>query len=145
MIEISFNGLTELRADLKALPENVERDVIFRMSQVAYDEAQRGAGRHIKSGALFSSLYNRAIAGGRSVGHDGGRAPHAKFVIFGTRPHVIRPSKRKALRWVGPRGFVFAKKVNHPGYRGDDYMTRARDSALDSFPMISAEALRKAL
>jgi hypothetical protein len=25
---------------------------------------------------------------------------------------------------------VFAKKVNHPGYRGDDYMSEARDNAV---------------
>lgn len=142
MIEVTVTGLKELRADLKGLPPKVENQVILRLSQVAYDSAQRGAGAHSKTGALFASLYNRSTPGGRRVGHDPSRAPHARFVIFGTRPHVITPKTRRALRWVGPRGFVFAKKVNHPGYRGDDYMMRARDDALAAFPMISAEALR---
>lgn len=145
MIQVTVNGLSELRQDLRDLGPKLEPEVILQLSLVAYDSAQTGAGEHFKTGALFQSLYNRQISGGRSVGHDPGRAPHARFVIFGTRPHVIRPNKRKALRWVGPRGFVFAKAVNHPGYRGDDYMLRARDDALAKFPMISADALRRSL
>lgn len=145
MITATVSGLTELVDDLRGMPPKVETEVINNLSQVAYDSAQRGAGRHIKTGALFQSLYNRAIRGGRSVGHDPRRAPHAIHLIFGTKPHKITPSKRKALRWAGPAGFVFAKAVNHPGYRGDDYMLQARDDALSQFQNISANALRRTL
>jgi hypothetical protein len=145
MISITVNGVAELLGDLKPLPKKVEDRVIQNMSQIAYDSVQRGAGRHFKTGALFQSIYNRAVPNGRSVGHDPYRAPHALFVVFGTRPHVIRPSKKKALRWVGPGGFVFSKKVNHPGYRGDDYMSTARDNAISQFQKITSDALRASL
>lgn len=145
MITATVSGLTELVDDLRGMPPKVETEVINNLSQVAYDSAQRGAGRHIKTGALFQSLYNRAIRDGRSVGHDPRRAPHAIHLIFGTKPHKIVPNKRKALRWVGPAGFMFAKAVNHPGYRGDDYMLQARDDALSQFQKISANALRRTL
>jgi phage gpG-like protein len=34
---------------------------------------------------------------------------------YGSKPHIIRPRKAKALRFSGPNGLVFAKFVNHPG------------------------------
>jgi hypothetical protein len=53
--------------------------------------------------------------------------PAALYVVLPTRPHEIRPKRARALRFVptGGRGFVFAKKVNHPGYRGDPFLQQA--------------------
>ena len=132
-ISLRITGLTEAVGILQRLPPNLERQTILRMSQVAYDEAQRGALRHSKTGALVQSLYNRAIPTGRAVGHDTQRAPHALFVNFGTKPHVILPKNKKALRWVRGNNFVFAKKVNHPGYRGDAYLINAATLAAREF------------
>lgn len=58
-------------------------------------------------------------------------APYALFVARGTRPHVIRPSRKTVLRFMGRRGvFVFARSVNHPGTRPnrwwDDTLTDYR-------------------
>jgi len=150
MITLRLVGLSEAVSVLQRLPAKLERQTILRMSQVAYDEAQRGALRHSKTGALVQSLYNRAIPTGRAVGHDTQRAPYAGYVNLGTRPHVIRPKaggqssnsgefgpvrvgKRKALRWVVGNGYAFAKKVNHPGYRGDAYLISAATMAVREF------------
>jgi hypothetical protein len=43
------------------------------------------------------------------------QADYAKFVEFGTKPHVILPKHRKALKIPTPEGYIFRKKVNHPG------------------------------
>ena len=145
MIEITVNGATELVADLRQFPDKIQSAVILKLSQVAYDEAQRGAGKHVVTGALFQSLYNRSVSGGRQVGHDPKRAPHAGFVQYGTRPHKITPKNKQALRWPGQGGFIFAKSVNHPGYKGDAYMIRARDAALLRFNSILDESLRDAI
>jgi hypothetical protein len=51
--------------------------------------------------------------------------PATQYVIHGTRPHVIVPRNRKALRWLVGGQPTFAKRVNHPGYKGDDFLTRA--------------------
>jgi hypothetical protein len=140
---VKFQGLEEARQTLQRLPAGLEKSTILRMSQVAYDEAQRGAGRHSKTGALFQSLFNRAIPGGREVGHDGNHAPHAIFVQLGTRPHVIRPKNKKALRWASGGKFFFAGKVNHPGYRGDAYLINAATLAVRQFSSILDAALKE--
>jgi hypothetical protein len=142
-ITVRFLGISEARGLFEQLPKRLERQTILRMSQIAYDEAQAGAGRHHKTGALFRSLYNRQIPNGREVGHDPDAAPHALFVNFGTRPHVIRPKEKKALRWSAGGKFIFAKAVNHPGYAGDPYMVRAADESIRQFTTIIDEEFRR--
>lgn len=147
MLQLRIAGLSEAVGTLRGLPPSLERTTLLRMSQVAYDAAQRGAGRHSKpagSGALFQSLYNRSIPKGREVGHDPQRAPHALFVNLGTRPHEIRPKNKKALRWAGGGLFHFAKVVKHPGYRGDAYMIAAATEAVREFRAIVDQATRDA-
>ena len=141
---IKFEGLSDAVGTLRRLPAGLEKTTILRMSQVAYDEAQRGAGRHNKTGALFQSLFNREIPNGREIGHDPQRAPHAIFVQLGTRPHEIRPKNKKALRWSGGGKFFFAGKVNHPGYIGDAYLINAATLAVREFSRILDESLKEA-
>lgn len=53
------------------------------------------------------------------------RADYALYVHEGTRPHVIRPRRAKALRFeVGGR-VVFAKMVRHPGVRARPFLRNA--------------------
>jgi hypothetical protein len=141
---VKFDGLSEVTGTLRRLPKHLETTTINRMSQVAYDEAQRGAGRHVKTGALVQSLFNRAIPNGREVGHDPQRAPHAIFVQLGTRPHEIRPKNKTALRWAAGGKFVFAGKVKHPGYIGDAYLIKAATLAVQEFSAILSQALKEA-
>mgnify|MGYP001005245243 CR=1 FL=1 len=97
MITIQVGESSKLIQSLRSISDNTERLTILQMSQVAYDDMQAGAGRHNKTGALFRSVYNRSIPKGREVGHDPGQAPHAIFVVMGTRPHEIRPKNKKAV------------------------------------------------
>ena len=142
-IQVRVLGADTLAKDLQAIPVKMEASVIRQMSQIAYDRAQAGAGRHSKTGALFRSLYNRSIPNGREVGHDPQMAPHALFVNFGTRPHKIYPRTKKALRWSGGGVFHFAKVVNHPGYRGDNYIQAAADAAIVQFSAIVTAAMKE--
>lgn len=140
---VRFQGLSEVTGTLQRLPAGFEARTIELMSQKAYDTAQVGAGRHNKTGSLFQSLYNRSIPNGREVGHDTSRAPHAIFVQLGTRPHEIRPRKKKALRWASGGGFFFAGKVNHPGYRGDAYLIQAATDAVRQFAAVVDQAFKE--
>lgn len=142
-ITVRVNGLDTIKGDLLGLTPAVEKSVLRQMSQLAYDKVQEGADRHTKTGALYRSVFNREIPKGREVGHDPQAAPHALFVVFGTRPHKIQPKTKKALRWAGPNGFRFAKFVNHPGYAGDDYMQRAADDAVRQFDAIVNKAIQE--
>lgn len=51
--------------------------------------------------------------------------PAVTFVLEGTRPHVIRPKRAKALRFEVGGEVVFAQRVRHPGTRANDFMGRA--------------------
>lgn len=58
----------------------------------------------------------------------GKRINYANFVHFGTRPHIIEPYRRKALRFVVKDKLVFAKRVHHTGYKGDPFLYKALNS-----------------
>lgn len=88
------------------------------------------AGKHTRTGRLFASVISRRLSDREwFIGHDGQVAPHALFVHWGTKPHVIEPKNKKALRWPAGGQFAFAKRVNHPGYRGDPWLVRASAQA----------------
>lgn len=77
----------------------------------------------------------RIVAGGtRQVGY-------ARYVEFGTRPHVILPRRAKVLAWGGARRLSgslrrgasatsFARRVNHPGTRARPYLRPGAEQAL---------------
>lgn len=51
---------------------------------------------------------------------------HTILVHEGSRPHPIRPRRRGGwLRFEVDGRIVFARAVNHPGYRGDPFLTKA--------------------
>ena len=144
-ITITVNGATT--TGLREIPAEASRLAILRLSQIAYDSAQKGAGAHNKpqgTGALFDSLFLRQIPGGRIVGHDLARAPHAVFVHWGTRPHKIRPKTKKLLRWATNGQWRSAREVNHPGYKGDPWMIRAADDAIRQFAAVIDTAFKDA-
>ena len=62
-------------------------------------------------------------------------ANYSSYMEFGTKPHVIKPKVKKALRWSsgkkGSKSYTvsFSKYVNHPGTTAIPYMTPARNNA----------------
>lgn len=58
---------------------------------------------------------------------------YSQWVIGGARPHVIMPSAARYLHFYWPKvgGFVFLKKVNHPGNAPNDFPKRVLDSMKD--------------
>jgi len=66
----------------------------------------------VDTGAFRSSIMHVADADSTIVYSDIEYAPHLEY---GTRPHKIKPSSKKALYWEGADHPV--KMVNHPGTR----------------------------
>ena len=110
----------------------VTRDLDRRMLR-----AQLGARRmvRVRTGKLLSSIrknrgftgkkpYVEVIAGGRNV-------QYARFENDGTRPHIIKARRKKALRFVQGGQIRFAKQVHHPGTRGSHFLDRALPLAGD--------------
>lgn len=141
MIEIRAEGLDRIRAEFARLVPEARDRVLRGLADVAFAAAQDQVDTHTKTGALARSLRLRSDGeGGWIVGHDRQMAPYAPFVHWGTRPHVIRPRDKKALRWPsgrgGQTGFVFARFVRHPGYEGDAWLVKAADEAVRQFDAI---------
>jgi hypothetical protein len=143
----SITGQIEhIRSTLQRLLPDLHADVTAATAQEAYRHALEAADRHTKTGALVRSLKLRKL--GRlgeeryEIYHDLRAAPHALFVHWGTKAHEIRPRYKKALRFVptGANHFVFAKRVWHPGYKGDPYLVNARSSVVRGFTRIAAQS-----
>jgi hypothetical protein len=56
--------------------------------------------------------------------------PATQYVIYGTRPHIIRPRRARALRFEVGGQVVYAAYVRHPGTRANDFLGRALHEAL---------------
>ena len=56
---------------------------------------------------------------------------YAKIVEDGSKPHIIRAKRKKALYWKGASHPV--KQVNHPGTKGKPYMKPALDKEIPNF------------
>lgn len=48
-----------------------------------------------------------------------------KTILFGSKPHVIKPKRAKMLRFVSKGKTVFARRVKHPGTNPNNFMERA--------------------
>lgn len=74
-------------------------------------------------------------------------APYGIFVHQGTKPHVIKPKTKRALRWVPMAGnsFFFAKEVHHPGTKSDPFLyealERKRNDVFDTFSKATGLAI----
>lgn len=55
----------------------------------------------------------------------GTNVDYAEMVHDGTRPHVIRPTRKQALKFTIGGQVVFAKVVHHPGTRARPFLDRA--------------------
>lgn len=131
-VSATSTGSAAVRAGFKQLAMLGSR-AIDRLAEEVETFVEDAAGQHSKSGKLFASVTKERARAGWWIGHRGQVAPHAKFVHWGTRPHIIRPKNRKVLRWPSGNGFAFAGKVRHPGYRGDPWLTRAAAMAPAAF------------
>lgn len=52
------------------------------------------------------------------------------YVVSGTRPHVIRPVRARALRFTVGGRVVFARVVHHPGTEANNFLAAALRAAL---------------
>jgi hypothetical protein len=125
---VSFNVSTSFRLDqgriarLLRLPGGVvDRNLRRRVERV-----QRSAER-LAPGSMGQTITSsiRYTSGG-PVGSITVRHPAALFVVYGTRPHVIRPRRRDGvLRFTVNGRVVYAKYANHPGTRPNRFMVEA--------------------
>lgn len=88
-----------------------------RVARIAEAEAPGSMGRYISWKVQESP---RGLEGVIVCDH-----PAVRFVLDGTRPHIIRPRRARALRFEVEGRVVFSAFVRHPGTRPNNFMARA--------------------
>lgn len=142
-LDVSLGNSQALRAKLDELGEALSKKILAATAGEVEEYVEGQSALHNKTGALVRSVFKGKRGDGWVVGHDLQHAPHARFVHWGTKRHVILPKNKKALRFVGGGGlFVFAKKVNHPGNKPDKWLERAAAMAPAIFARRVAEKMR---
>lgn len=133
-VEINKNDLEKLNQSFVKLDEFARFRALDKFASESFEKATKLADKHTKTGNLGKSLYLRKQSESSYVmGSDSNIANYASCVHFGTKPHVIKPKNRKFLRWASGDKFIFAKKVNHPGYKGDAFFYNALNENLKEF------------
>lgn len=132
-MNINVTGTDKVRAMLDKIGPALSNKALAETAVKVEDYIRAEAGTHQKTGALNSSIFKQRTANGWDIGHDLRRAPHAVFVMFGTKPHLIKPKTKKTLRWASGGKFHFAKVVHHPGTKPDDWLKRAAAMAPQIF------------
>lgn len=81
----------------------------------------------VDTGRLRASIRveRRSFFGLRQRWTVGSDVDYAPMVNDGTRPHIIRPKRAKALRFNVGGKVVFARVVHHPGTRARPFLDRA--------------------
>lgn len=153
MINVSVTGTERIKAAFAQLDDAVQNKIIRQTANDVKDYVEQQADTHTKTGALSRSVYIKRISDGYEIGHDERMAPYAKFVHWGTKPHVIKPKNKKALKFVGKNGMVYMawgnkspqeraiilawmkkkapgaraifRDINHPGYIGHPWLKDA--------------------
>ena len=133
----TIKGIPQLKARLEAIKPNP--DLMKKLALTAVAEQKRLVPR--KTGNLGRSIGVGRVTDTSAETIAG--ANYAAAVEFGTKPHIIVPRNRKALRFAAGPGsrrlsgsprsggaVVFAKRVRHPGTRAQPFMVPGAQKAL---------------
>jgi hypothetical protein len=144
-INVNVTGTEQVRAMLQRLGSALSNQALSETVVKVEDYIRAEAGRHLKTGALNSSIFKRRTSDGWEVGHDLQRAKHAEYFQRGTglfgpwkQRFTVKPKNKKSLRWVGGSKFAFADEKGNPGMKPDKWIERAAAKA----PQIFASAVQ---
>lgn len=136
-MEVEIRGLEELRKILSRISETFKKDLIEESINVIWEKAREYA--PVRTGFLSEHIVKEVEVGrGRVIS----QAPYSAYVEFGTRPHIIRPRRARALRFEIGGEVIFARYVRHPGTRGQFYMRRALEEGLKKLGEIVSRIFR---
>ena len=125
---MSLQGGNELRARLKAIKE------VFKPVARSWAKETVKAGRPlvpVATGRLRRSIKVKSVSGKRAVV---GAHYTAYFVDAGPKPHTILAKKAPQLVFKAGGRTIFAKSVNHRGYRARPFRQRMAEEGLRRTP-----------
>lgn len=169
MLIVKIDGVAGLKTRLSHYQDAAE-PALRRAGDEIFERIFRAADQHTKTGALARSIKNSFRGGEYRIWHDTQHAPHAAFVHWGSKKHVIKPKPISGSRgyWRATNGdefgvfrrfvhktkgtlrfpvggkFVFAQQVKHPGYAGDPYFVTegSCDKIFDAFSRAFAQEIK---
>lgn len=118
------------RADKNMLDNKMKaiRVLGARWVEIAKEEAPAKTGKFRQTIYFHPFTKNSGDARKTEVGFTtSSKQPLGRWIIEGTRAHIIRARNSRFLRFFWPKvdRVVFFKEVNHPGTRPNDYVGRA--------------------
>lgn len=127
-VSTSFNlDRTRIQRMLRLPGGIVYRDMERRLRRVEAEAIRRAPG---SMGSTVRAQI-RTGAGGDFQGVINVRHPAALFTVYGTRPHRIEPRRPGGvLRFTVGAQVVYARYVNHPGTKPNDFLRQALRAAL---------------
>jgi len=139
-MEIKISNLSQTFNYLENLDKNSAKKIVKNLTQELYENVRFYAKPHHITGMLERNIRHKVkdLSGvvwiddsNMLVDFKGKKINYASFVLFGSRPHLIKPKKKKAIRYINLEHFVFAKTIHHPGYKGDDFMHKALQKTIE--------------
>jgi hypothetical protein len=106
----------------------VYRDMERRVRRVEAEARRRAPGSMGDGNNITVQI--RTGPGGDFQGVINSRHPATLYVLGGTRPHVIRPVRARALRFTVGGRTVYAKAVMHPGTQPNRFLQESLRAAL---------------
>ena len=85
-----------------------------------------------KTGALYRSIGYKVASNGYSS-KIVINASHGIFIENGTKAHIIKPKRCKALKFTSGGKVIYAKKVRHPGTKANPFLEPALDKNIPEF------------
>ena len=140
-----FEGLVKA---FEAVPDKTQEMVKRQLKMAARDIKEYAAEHHRytsrggdleRRGVIYRVKDNKAVL---SLNPN---VPYAVFVHEGTKPHIIEPRNKKALRWVARGEFAFAKRVHHPGTEKDQFLYEAAENEMPKIQSRFENALESLL
>lgn len=142
---VHVKGLSELQKFLDQLPAKVEKNVLRGALRAGANVVRADAvGRiHSRSGVLAKSLkVGTKSRGSKVTAAVRTKVFYAKWVEYGTKPHVIKASDGGALAIGGG----YYKAVNHPGIVTPyPFMRPALDTKASAAVMAAGEYIKARL
>lgn len=131
----NFKGLVK---SFERAPKETKKMVHAQLKMAVRDIKESAAEHHnytSRSGTLEREGLVTFVRKNVGVVALNPRVPYAVFVHEGSKPHIIKPAKKIALRWESKGKFVFAKSVKHPGTKKDPFLY---DAAQREWPKIQS-------
>lgn len=125
-----IEGLKGRMGASRAVILNAVQKELAAYGRLLVEEAKKEA--PVKTGTLRNSIRYSIRQGGTkymtlevTAGNSSRKPVVVKTVLFGSKPHVIKPKRAKALAFMWKGRKVYAKRVNHPGTNPNNFLERA--------------------